>query len=310
MPRRRRVFAPGLLYHVIARGNHRQATFLTGLDYRAYLHRLARYQQRYGVMLYAYCLMPNHVHLLVQTSDTPLAKFMQGLQQSYTQRFNRVHDKVGHLFQSRYKAIVCDRNDYLATLVRYIHLNPVRAGLVRDPKAYRYSAHGAYLVGDGRGLVEPGPVLDMLGGQAGYQRFMDAAIDAGVDERHLETEDQPRPGTRGFAQRIGHLAAQPAGGVPRAPLDLAVRELARRFAVDPDELRSPDRSHRISRARAAASFILIRRLGYAVADVATALGRDSATISVIASRWARRPAGAAEIGLSTEMFKSQSLTPR
>jgi REP-associated tyrosine transposase len=151
MARRPRVLAPGLLYHVIARGNQRQQTFLTDLDYRAYLVRLATYRKRYGVSLYAYCLMPNHVHLLVQTSEPPLSKFMQGLQQSYTQRFNRVHGKVGHLFQGRYAAIVCDRDAYLVTLIRYIHLNPVRARLVEQPDAYPYSGHRAYLTARGWG---------------------------------------------------------------------------------------------------------------------------------------------------------------
>jgi len=95
MARRPRVLAPGLLYHVIARGNRRQPTFLTARDYQAYLALLATYRKRYGVALYAYCLMPNHVHLLAQTAEAP--------QQSYTQRFNRVHGKVGHLFQGRYR---------------------------------------------------------------------------------------------------------------------------------------------------------------------------------------------------------------
>jgi putative transposase len=79
------------------------------------------------VDIYAYCQMPNHTHLLVETCGPPLAKFMQGLQQSYTQYFNRKYEKAGHLFQGRYKAIVCEREEYLLELVRYIHLNPVRA---------------------------------------------------------------------------------------------------------------------------------------------------------------------------------------
>jgi REP element-mobilizing transposase RayT len=136
MARRPRLFAPGLLYHVIARGNQRQLTFLGEDDYRAYSRRLALYRARHGVTLLAYCLMPNHVHLLARTGDVPLAKFMQGLQQSYTQWFNRLHGKVGHVFQGRYRAIVCDSEAYLLTLVRYIHLNPVRAGLVADPDQY------------------------------------------------------------------------------------------------------------------------------------------------------------------------------
>ena len=105
MARRPRVFAPGLLYHVIARGNQRRKTFLSDDDYRAYLERLERYRAKFRLRIYAFCLMPNHVHLLLETGSTPLSKFMQGLQQSYTQYFNRRHRKVGHLFQGRYTAI-------------------------------------------------------------------------------------------------------------------------------------------------------------------------------------------------------------
>jgi putative transposase len=288
MARRPRVLAPGLLYHVIARGNQGQQTFLTALDYRAYLVRLATYRKRYGVSLYAYCLMPNHVHLLVQTAEPPLSKFMQGLQQSYTQRFNRVHGKVGHLFQGRYKAIVCDRDAYLATLIRYIHLNPVRARLVERPDAYPYSGHRAYLAGDGMGLIDAGPVLSLLGGRAAYEQFVRAGIGAGHEDRYDQIRDQQFLGAPGFAERIGQPAGQPAGAVPRRPLELVVEELASRVALDPSTLRSPDRSQSVSGARAAVSFVLVRRLGYRVGDVAAALGRDAATISVIVSRLARR----------------------
>jgi len=117
MARRPRLFAPGLLYHVIARGNHRQKTFQTEQDYEAYLERLAKYRQKYGFVLYIYCLMPNHIHLLLEVSGEPLSKFMQGLQQSYTQYFDRAHHKVGHLFQGRYQAIVCEKEEYLLALV-------------------------------------------------------------------------------------------------------------------------------------------------------------------------------------------------
>jgi len=129
MARRPRPLAPGLLYHVIVRGNARQKTFLTDHDHHTYLERLARYRTRHGVRCYAYCLMPNHVHLLVEPTSEPLSKFMQGPQQSYTQYFYREHRKVGHLFQRRYHAIVGEKDRYLLALVRYIHLNPVRAGL-------------------------------------------------------------------------------------------------------------------------------------------------------------------------------------
>ncbi|MEE9569069.1 MAG: transposase, partial [Candidatus Binatia bacterium] len=101
MARRPRLFASGLLYHVIVRGNQRQKTFRTAEDYQTYLKRVASYQKKCGVSIFAYCLMPNHAHLLLETGSVPLSKFMQGLQQSYTQYFNLRYRKVGHLFQGR-----------------------------------------------------------------------------------------------------------------------------------------------------------------------------------------------------------------
>ena len=156
MARRPRLFAAGVLYHVIVRGNQRQKTFTAESDYQAYIERLARYRKKYDYVLHAYCLMPNHVHLLVESSQQPLAKFMQGLQQSYSQYFNRRHRKTGHVFEGRYKAILCQKDQYLLQLIRYIHLNPVRAGMVRSPKRYRYSGDHVYLQGKATETIDVG----------------------------------------------------------------------------------------------------------------------------------------------------------
>ena len=172
MARRPRVFAPGLLYHVIVRGNQRRKTFRSDDDYKAYFDRLEKYRAQCHVRIYAYCLMPNHVHLLVETGSTPLAKFMQGLQQSYTQHFNRRYRKVGHLFQGRYQAIICDRDKYLLALVRYIHLNAVRAKLATRPERYRYSGHNSYLTNDTPKIVDVRPILKLMGGKKAYERFV------------------------------------------------------------------------------------------------------------------------------------------
>ena len=124
MARKPRVEYDGAFYHVIVRGNQQQRTFDDDQDRIVYLERLEHYRQRYGFRLFAYILMSNHVHLLLETKSVPLSKIMQGVQFSYTQRYNRRHRKVGHLFQGRYKAILFDRDAYLLELVRYIHLNP------------------------------------------------------------------------------------------------------------------------------------------------------------------------------------------
>jgi len=202
---------------------------LDDTDYRAYLRRLALYRERYDVTLYAYCLMPNHVHLLARTGVTPLAKFMQGLQQSYTQRFNRVHEKVGHVFQGRYRAIVCDSDEYLLTLVRYIHLNPVRASLAPDPGTYRYSRHQVLLTGQPTALLDPQPVLGLLGGPTAYARFMQDGANEGRQPGLYAMRDQQILGARAFADVVtGSRAKMPhrlPGRRPNPPLAVCKRHL-------------------------------------------------------------------------------------
>ena len=116
--------------------------------------------------------MPNHVHLVLATAQTPLDRFMQSLQQSYTQRFNARYGQVGHVFQSRYKAFLCETDAFLLTLVRYVHQNPVRAGLAARAEDYPYSGHRAYLGGVTTDLVDPTFVLNLVGGTSGYVRLI------------------------------------------------------------------------------------------------------------------------------------------
>ena len=145
MARKPRVEFDGALYHVIVRGNNRRDIFRDDVDRVSYLERIEHYRKRYQGTVYAYVLMSNHVHLLIETGTVGLSKIMQGIQFSYTQRYNWRHRVVGHLFQGRYKAILCDRDVYLLELVRYIHLNPARMKHAVDPWKYPWSSHRAYL---------------------------------------------------------------------------------------------------------------------------------------------------------------------
>lgn len=144
MARKPRIEYEGALYHVITRGNQRQTIFEDKTDHDKYLEVLAGYKERYHFHLYAYVLMKNHVHLLIETTDTPLSKILQGINQTYTLYFNRKNKTVGHLFQGRYKAILCDKDEYLLALVKYIHNNPVRAKVVKNLSEYLWSSHQAY----------------------------------------------------------------------------------------------------------------------------------------------------------------------
>jgi putative transposase len=232
MARRPRLLAPGVLYHVIVRGNHGQKTFLNPSDYHAYLERLGRYRKRLGVTVYAYCLMPNHVHLLVETGSQPLSRFMQGLQQSYTQYFNRKHRKVGHLFQGRYKAIVCDKDEYLLSLVRYIHLNPIRANRVQKLDEYPYSGHRHYVEGRVSEVLDSGRVLDRLGGRTGYRRFVLQGLKDGHREDYYEVEDQRFLGAEEFAQKLKRKVNEEEIPGRKKQLSVVFRSAARAVEVE------------------------------------------------------------------------------
>ena len=283
MARRPRLFAPGVLYHVIVRGNQRQETFVSDGDYQAYLERLGRYRKKYGYVVHGYCLMPNHVHLLLESSEHPLAKFMQGLQQSYTQYFNLKHHKTGHLFEGRYKAIICQKDEYLLELIRYIHLNPVRAGMVRNVEEYRYCGHYVYIQGKATEIIDPTKVLSILGGKGAYRRFVQDGVGEGHKEQYYEVEDQR------FGERMLRIEAKEELRPPkRKSLDKVARELARLAGVETQALRSGDRSWAVSRARTMIAYVLVRRLEYKLGEVAAYFGRDIATVASLLARLSER----------------------
>ena len=168
MPRPLRIWFPGAIYHVIARGNNRQPVFLQPMDYLRYLSLLEKGRTRFGYELWAYVLMPNHFHLLIRSGEErSISKAMQWLQTSYTVYFNGQHEHVGHVFQGRFKSQLVDLDAYCLELSRYIHLNPVRAKMVRDPDEYYWSSYRVY-VGEGVAMlqsavqVETEPILGMV----------------------------------------------------------------------------------------------------------------------------------------------------
>jgi putative transposase len=143
MARPLRVHIPGVLYHVMSRGNARQEIFLDAGDYTRFLVRLAVTAARFGVLCRAYCLMVNHFHLLLEPRQFPLSRMMHQLNSSYSQSFNRRHERVGHLLQGRFKSPMIDGDAYLRRVLRYIVLNPVRAGLVAQPAEWPWSSYRA-----------------------------------------------------------------------------------------------------------------------------------------------------------------------
>ena len=210
MARPLRVHIPGALYHVMSRGNARQAIFLDADDYVRFLARLAVTTTRFGVLCRAYCLMWNHFHLLLEPSQVPLSRLMHQLNSCYSQSFNRRHGRVGHVLQGCFKAPMIDGDPYFRRVLRYIVRNPVRAGLVADPADWRWSSYRATA-----GLEAPPPFLasdrvwrafdaDPSVAQRRYAAFVSAGPPAESDRLPDTIATGPEP----FMSRVGDVIAR------------------------------------------------------------------------------------------------------
>ncbi len=285
MARKPRIEFEGAFYHVITRGNQRQKIFRDEEDYGKYLELLARYKNLYKYRLYAYVLMGNHVHLLVETGKTLLSKILQGINQSYTGRFNRKYGTVGHLFQGRYKAILCDRDSYLLSLVKYIHLNPVRARLVKTPQEYRWSSHRLYLRANGKSIVDEDQVLRLFSEEKKTaRRLYGAFVGDGIavkKEDIYSTIDKRILGDETFADRVmdkceGEIEpGRREREYSLAAISGAIEEI---FCITPAQMRKKGKDRSISRGRKLFSLVA-HDFGYRGREIAEYMRKDPALIT-------------------------------
>jgi len=186
MPRLPRIDIPDAFYHVMARGIERRAIFLTDGDRRDFVERLSMVVQASQARVYAWALMTNHFHLFLRRGGAPLSTLMRRLMTGYAITFNRSHQRVGHLFANRYKAILCEKEPYFLELIRYVHLNPLRAGLVKDLEelgSYPWSGHAALVGARPASFEAVGEVLENFGPQPhGARRELLAFMAGGVDD--------------------------------------------------------------------------------------------------------------------------------
>ena len=187
MPRQARLDAAGVLHHVIIRGINRRKIFLRNDDREDFTVRLAVFLPETATVCYASALMSNHAHMLLRTGDVPLSTFMARLLTGYAAGFNRRRGRGGHLFQNRYKSIICQEEPYLQELLRYIHLNPLRAGIVPDYESlghYRWSGHAVILGNRAVPWQDTRYILalcgpDEEGARAVYREFVSSGISRG-----------------------------------------------------------------------------------------------------------------------------------
>jgi REP element-mobilizing transposase RayT len=259
--------------------------FHDDLDRKRYLSLLEEVQNRYSCKLYAYVLMGNHVHLLEEVGVAPLSTIMQNLQFRYTRYYNLRYGKIGHLFQGRYKAILCDRDNYLLELVRYIHLNPVRAGLSKQVGGYRWSSHGNYLSGDDKGGVSVRAVLEQFGKKRGeairqYREFITEGLGDGHREEYYKVIDQRFLGDEEFVEEVREKLDEPE---MRYPVEIELRDIAKlvcdEFGIGAERVYQREKSREVSQLRWIIGKLACEEAGNRLMEVARFFGRDAGVMS-------------------------------
>lgn len=314
MPRQPRLDAPGALHHIMGRGIERTMIFRMDQDREDFLDRLADLCLDGNLIVYAWSLLANHFHLLVRTGRQPISRSMRKILTGYVVNFNLRHKRHGHLFQNRYKSVICEDDPYLLELTRYIHLNPLRAGMVGDLRQlgkYRWAGHSAIMgrvkrewqdidtilayFGKGRKAIEKyeqyvregiaqgnrpefvgGGLIRSLGGWSQVLSFRRKGTKVASDERILGGDE--------FVQRLMSEAEEReketlrlSRRVPDLP-NLA-RAIVKGEGVDESELRSGVRKRELVKARRLFCQLAIGRMGYPGAEVARFLGVTTSSVN-------------------------------
>lgn len=283
MARKPRLHENGGVYHVMLRGNGGQAIFFDDEDHTHFYFLLEQGIARYGHRIHGFCLMSNHVHLAIQVGEEPLAKIMQNLSFRYTRWINRKQKRIGHLFQGRYKAIMVDRDVYLLELVRYIHLNPVRAKLVRQPQNYAWSGHRAYLGQEALAWLNTDWVLSqfstrLAGSRKRYETFLHEGRSEGRrEEFHCGGDNDQRVlGDDRFVEKVLHMSCAPAKHIT---LDKLIKIVCHEYRLAESDLAAVGRKRQASEARCIIGCLAQKSGQITLTEVGKRFGRDVTTLS-------------------------------
>ena len=296
MPRQPRIDLPGLLQHVIVRGIERSVIFVDDKDRQHFIERFGQLLVETGTDCYAWALIPNHFHLLLRINHTELSRFMRRLLTGYAVYFNRRHKRSGHLFQNRYKSIVCEEDPYQLELIRYIHLNPLRAGQVSDIEqldTYPWCGHVVLL----NQQILPGQSVDdvllLFGKRASaarknYRQFIidglamgkrpdllgaQKAERASVDENN--SLDNRVLGSSAFVKTL--CQEEPAKGA--MSLEELQNAVATLYSIAQDDLRKRGRQNVVSKARILFCYLAVSELSYTCKAVGLELGMGTPAVS-------------------------------
>jgi REP element-mobilizing transposase RayT len=283
MARPLRIEFPGAFYHVTSRGNARGAIFLDDVDHEEFLWRLGGVVREHRWLCHAYCLMTNHFHLLLETPEANLSRGMRRLNGAWSQHFNRRHERVGHLLQGRFHAVLVERDSHLLELARYVVLNPVRGGMVTTPEDYRWSSLRATLgLAPAPAWLDSRALLARFGSRARYLDFVHEGIG----------QISPWAAVRGGILGSDDFVAQLGETLDRAAAATEFSRDERLVGRDPLEAHFPPALAGARAARNDTIRALVHAGHYTAAEISRHLGLHYSTVSrIVAAGAGRAPAG-------------------
>jgi putative transposase len=318
MPRKARIDAPGALHHIIIRGIERNDIFKDSQDYSNFLTRFGTILTETTTSCYAWALITNHIHLLLKTGITPITTVMRRLLTGYAQQFNRRHDRHGYLFQNRYKSFLCETDPYLLELVRYIHLNPIRAGIIDTMEAldkYPKTGHAVIMGKAKHEWQDTEHVLSLFGqkeslAKRAYRSFVKKGIPLGDRPdltggglirssggweplRQMRQEglrvasDERILGSSDFVVSVLKQANEDYKkriSARNLNLDAVITFIASYYGVDEVFIKSTAKERTVSQARAITAHIAIDRLHISGAAIAGKLNLTPSAVSKLAAR--------------------------
>ena len=286
MPRPPRLHVPGGVYHVILRGNHRQAIFTEPSDRQMLDALVAETLERFDARAHAYCWMTNHMHLALQVADAPLGPIVRRIAGVYARRIQQRLPTTGHLFERRYRSVLVDADTHLLRLVRYIHLNPLRAGLVADPADYPWSGHRAYLGLASIPWLTTDFTLRLLGtNRSSARRAYARLISAGGDPDDSAQFSHGMPGdTRvlgddGFLARIAATRRRVPPTRPSLPtLEQVIAAAAREAGCTVEALASASKARAVADARCRVTERALAAGIASISEIARRLNRSHSSL--------------------------------
>lgn len=292
MARKPRYHHSGAFYHLMLRGNDGQKIFFSDADRCRMCLLIQQGVERYGHRIHAFCLMSNHIHLLVQVAHTPISKIVHNLAFRYSQGINRRYGKIGHLFQGRFKSILLEESDYFLKLIRYIHMNPVRAKLVSKPEDYQWSGHRAYLgIDDDIVWLTIDYALAKFDNVLGQARHMyndyilKIESKEELNELRMNFKDSQVLGNDDFLEEIRET--NKLESEPTIPLSVILDAACQVFGIEKTMLSSFSQSRKLSLARGAI-VLHAQEIGMSLEDIAIAFKRNGSTLSSLRSRFLQK----------------------